>query len=66
MALRTRRAEAETSNQALELPQRAACPQAYLDTFSFQCPTLYLSSGYEVFGQLEGFPTGNTRICSPR
>jgi GNAT superfamily N-acetyltransferase len=37
---------------------RLGYTQAYLDTFSFQCPNLYLRSGYEVFGQLEGFPTG--------
>ena len=36
--------------------------QAYLDTFSFQCPELYLRSGYEVFGQLEDFPEGNRRL----
>ena len=41
---------------------RLGYTQAYLDTFSFQCPNLYLSSGYEVFGQLEGFPTGSTRL----
>lgn len=36
--------------------------QAYLDNFSFQCPNLYVRSGYEVFGQLEGFPAGSTRL----
>ena len=41
---------------------RMGYTQAYLDTFSFQCPNLYLRSGYEVFGQLEGFPEGNTRL----
>jgi GNAT superfamily N-acetyltransferase len=41
---------------------RLGYAQAYLDTFSFQCPNLYLHSGYEVFGQLEGFPTGSTRL----
>jgi GNAT superfamily N-acetyltransferase len=41
---------------------RLGYTQAYLDTFSFQCPNLYLRSGYEVFGQLEGFPTGSTRL----
>jgi GNAT superfamily N-acetyltransferase len=41
---------------------RQGYTQAYLDTFSFQCPDLYLRSGYEVFGQLEGFPEGSTRL----
>ena len=41
---------------------RLGYTQAYLDTFSFQCPNLYLRSGYEVFGQLEGFPAGSTRL----
>jgi GNAT superfamily N-acetyltransferase len=35
---------------------------AFLDTFSFQHPELYLRSGYELFGQLENFPTGSTRL----
>jgi GNAT superfamily N-acetyltransferase len=41
---------------------RMGYTQAYLDTFSFQCPDLYLRSGYEVFGELEGFPEGSTRL----
>jgi GNAT superfamily N-acetyltransferase len=41
---------------------RMGYSQACLDTFSFQCPNLYLRSGYEVFGQLEGFPEGSTRL----
>ena len=41
---------------------RLGYTQAYLDTFSFQSPNLYLRSGYDVFGQLEGFPTGSTRL----
>jgi hypothetical protein len=41
---------------------RMGYTQAYLDTFSFQSPDLYLRSGYEVFGQLEGFPAGSTRF----
>lgn len=40
---------------------RLGYTQAYLDTFSFQCPGLYLRAGYEVCGQLEGFPAGGTR-----
>ena len=41
---------------------RLGYTKAYLDTFTFQCPSLYLRCGYQVFGQLEGFPQGNTRL----
>ena len=41
---------------------RLGYTQAFLDTFSFQCPDLYISSGCEVSGQLEGFPAGSTRL----
>jgi GNAT superfamily N-acetyltransferase len=41
---------------------RVGYTQAYLDTFSFQSPNLYLRSGYEIFGQLEGFPQGSKRL----
>ena len=34
---------------------------AYLDTFSFQAPEFYLKQGYQVFGELEGFPPGHQR-----
>ncbi len=34
---------------------------AYLDTFSFQVPDFYKDHGYEVFGELEGFPAGHQR-----
>ena len=41
---------------------RKGCTQAYLDTFSFQHPGLYLRSGYEIFGQLDDFPAGSKRL----
>jgi GNAT superfamily N-acetyltransferase len=41
---------------------RLGYTQAYLDTFTFQSPDLYLRAGYEVFGQLEGFPAGGNRL----
>lgn len=41
---------------------RLGYTEAYLDTFSFQSPNLYLRSGYEVFGKLDGFPAGSTRL----
>ena len=34
---------------------------AYLDTFSFQAPDFYKKYGYQVFGELKGFPTGHQR-----
>jgi GNAT superfamily N-acetyltransferase len=41
---------------------RLGYTQAYLDTFSFQCPDLYLRLGYEVFGQLDNFPADGKRL----
>lgn len=34
---------------------------AFLDTFSFQAPGFYQKYGYQVFGELAGFPAGHTR-----
>ncbi len=44
-----------------EALQRGAM-DAYLDTFSFQAPGFYQKQGYEVFGQLDDFPTGHQRF----
>ena len=41
---------------------RMGYSQAYLDTFSFQSPDLYLRLGYEIFGQLNDFPAGYKRL----
>jgi GNAT superfamily N-acetyltransferase len=43
-----------------EARQRGA-KNAYLDTFSFQAPDFYRQHGYQVFGELEGFPLGFQR-----
>jgi len=43
-----------------EARQRGA-KNAYLDTFSFQALGFYERHGYQVFGQLEGFPAGHQR-----
>ncbi|MEA3327614.1 MAG: GNAT family N-acetyltransferase [Chloroflexota bacterium] len=43
-----------------EARQRGAM-HSYLDTFSFQAPGFYQKQGYEVFGQLDDFPTGHQR-----
>ena len=38
------------------------CANSYLDTFSFQAPGFYRKLGYVVFGELEDFPEGHSRI----
>jgi GNAT superfamily N-acetyltransferase len=43
-----------------EARQRGA-KNVYLDTFSFQAPDFYRQHGYQVFGELEGFPLGHQR-----
>jgi len=43
-----------------EARQRGAT-HVYLDTFSFQAPKFYQQHGYQVFGELSNFPTGQTR-----
>jgi len=54
------------ASQLLKLAEaeavRKGYTQAFLDTFSFQSPDLYLRSGYEIFGQLDHFPTGSKRL----
>lgn len=41
--------------------RKRGAKQAYLDTFSFQAPDFYKKHGYEVFGELQDFPTGHQR-----
>lgn len=43
-----------------EARQRGA-KHVYLDTFSFQAPDFYKRHGYQVFGELQNFPTGHQR-----
>ena len=43
-----------------EARQRGA-KNAFLDTFSFQAPNFYQQHGYQVFGELQDFPSGHQR-----
>jgi ribosomal protein S18 acetylase RimI-like enzyme len=52
----------EMLQQAEAEAARLGYTQAYLDTFSFQSPDLYLRLGYEVFGQLDNFPADSKRV----
>ena len=51
----------ELLSQAEEEARQRGAMHAYLDTFSFQAPGFYQKQGYEVFGQLDDFPTGHQR-----
>jgi GNAT superfamily N-acetyltransferase len=41
---------------------RRGCHHAMLDTTSFQALPFYLKQGYQVWGQLDDFPIGHSRI----
>jgi len=47
--------------QAEEEAIRRGCHTAWLDTFSFQAPTLYQRLGYSIFGVIEGYAPGHSR-----
>ena len=38
------------------------CHDVYLYTYSFQEPTFYKKLGYQVFGQLDNFPNGHSKL----
>lgn len=38
------------------------CEHAHLDTFSFQAVPFYERLGYSVFGRLEDYPPGHTKV----
>ena len=38
------------------------CDHAHVDTFSFQAVPFYERLGYSVFGRLEDYPAGHTRV----
>ena len=39
--------------------RKRGAEHAYLDTFSFQAPEFYKKFGYQVYGELDDFPTGH-------
>ena len=41
---------------------RRGCHGSWVDTFSFQSPGFYERLGYETFGELEDFPSGEKRF----
>jgi GNAT superfamily N-acetyltransferase len=41
---------------------RCGCVNAYLYTMTFQAPDFYKRLGYTVFGELEDFPPGHSRL----
>ena len=47
--------------RAEEEGRQRGAEYSYLDTFSFQAPGFYQKLGYEVFGELNDFPTGHQR-----
>jgi GNAT superfamily N-acetyltransferase len=47
--------------RAEEIARAHSCVGVWLDTYSFQAPGFYLKQGYEVFGTLDGGPTGPGR-----
>jgi GNAT superfamily N-acetyltransferase len=47
--------------QAEEEARRRGVKNVFLDTFSFQAPDFYKQHGYQVFGELQDFPSGHQR-----
>jgi GNAT superfamily N-acetyltransferase len=48
--------------QAEDFAASRGATGATLQTHSFQAPSFYEKQGYEVFGQLEDYPTGHTKL----
>ena len=42
--------------------RKRGCEHAHVDTYSFQAVPFYERLGYSVFGRLEDYPPGHTRV----
>lgn len=60
--LRGKRLGAELLRRAEDIARARGCTNAYTDTFSFQAPHFWESSGYSEFGRLDGMPAGHARV----
>ena len=47
---------------AEEEGRRRGAHTAILETHSFQAPTFYQTRGYTVYAELEGYPTGHSKL----
>jgi N-acetylglutamate synthase-like GNAT family acetyltransferase len=47
--------------QAEDEARQRGVKNVFLDTFSFQAPDFYKQHGYQVFGELQDFPSGHQR-----
>jgi len=47
---------------AEEEARKRGVRNAFLDTFSFQAPKFYEKCGYQVCGEIKGFPAGHSRF----
>lgn len=47
---------------AFDLAMARGCSHARLDTFDFQARTFYERHGFQVYGELKGFPDGHSQL----